>query len=613
MTDSPVPSAAVEEDVQTHPPTIAQLPFFTSGRHPRADLIGQCRGGEVFHTSGRDLLPRVREISLGLSALGMGPGDRVAIVSESRPEWLFADFAVLAAGAVTVPVYPTLSGGQIAHILRDCGASMAFVSTASQFEKLRTVLEQLPALQAVVIFEGSEPSPSRVRVVTLAALEAMGHARMMEAWGVAREFHDAARRVRPSDLATIIYTSGTTGEPKGVMLTHGNLVANIHGVLQVLDLTHEDVALSFLPLCHAFERMVAYVYMTVGIPVSFAESPETIARDLGVVRPTIMTGVPRAFEKLRARIAEKAHDASAVRRLLFDWAAGVATRRGAVLADGRRPFGLLAAAGALADRLVFTKIRAALGGRLRFAVSGSAPLDPGLARFFLGLGLPIIEGYGLTEAAPVLTVMPQHGLRFGSVGVALPNVELKTAPDGELLARGANVMQGYYNRPDETAEVLREGWLLTGDIGSIDADGYVRLTDRKKELIVTSGGKNIAPQPIEQRLRQHRFIAEAIVVGDRRHFPAALLMPDFHALARHWNLTPLEARERLAAPAVAAIFQPAIDDVNRDLAQFERIKRFVVVPEELTMASGLLTPTLKIKRRLFQERYAKEIDDVYKT
>jgi long-chain acyl-CoA synthetase len=541
----------------------------------------------------------------------MAAGDRVAILSESRPEWLFADFAVLAAGAVTVPVYPTLAPVQIVHVLRDCGASIAFVSTPAQFEKLRGVLDQLPALHTIVLFDGAPPPPARPRVVMLDTVAGMGHARMQGAWGVAREFHDAARRIRPSDLATIIYTSGTTGEAKGVMLTHGNLVANIEGVVSVLDLTDEDSALSFLPLCHAFERMVSYIYMTVGVSMAFAESPETVGRDLAVVRPTIMTGVPRAFEKLRARIADKAYDASPVRRIVFDWASRVATKRGTVLESGRRPFGALAVSSALADRLVFSKIREAIGGRLRFAVSGSAPLDPGLARFFLGVGLPIIEGYGLTEAAPALSLMPQNGIRFGTVGRPLPNVELKLAPDGELLARGPNIMRGYYNLPADTAATIVDGWLQTGDICSIDEDGYVRITDRKKELIVTSGGKNIAPQPIEQRLRQFRFIAEAIVVGDRRHFPVALIMPDFGALARHWNVTPLEARERLASPAVAAIFQPAIDEANEGLAQFERVKKFVVLPEELTMASGLLTPTLKIKRRLFQERYAKEIDDMY--
>lgn len=610
-TNSPASHATDDLDVQTRPKTIAELPFFASGRYPKPDLIGQCRNGEVVHTSGRDLLPRVRDLSLGLSSLGMVAGDRVAILSESRPEWLFADFAVLAAGAVTVPVYPTLSAEQTAYILRDSGAAIVFVSTASQFEKLRTVLEQIPTLHTVVMLDAAETRPGRVRVVSLAAVNEMGHAQLKTGWGVAREFHDAARRVRPDDLATIVYTSGTTGEPKGVMLTHRSLVSNIDGVIQVLDLTDEDVALSFLPLCHGFERMVAYIYMTVGISVAFAESVDTIARDLQIVRPTVMTGVPRVFEKLRARVFEKAQAAAPPRRALFRWAVSVALRRGRLLSRGAAIPATLRAATAIADRLVFSKIRAGVGGRLRFAVSGSAPLDPELGAFFYGVGLPIIEGYGLTETAPVLTVMPQHEIRFGTVGVPLPNVELKIADDGEILARGPNVMLGYYNRAEDTASAIADGWFHTGDVGSIDDRGYVRITDRKKELLVTSGGKKIAPQPIEQRLRQQRFIAEAVLIGDRRHFPAAVVMPDFAALARHWDVTPLEARERLATPIAQPLFQAGIDAVNKDLAQFERVKKFVVIPEELTMASGLLTPTMKVKRRLFEERYSQEIESMY--
>lgn len=599
-------------DVQTRPKTVAELPFFASGRFPKPDLIGQCRNGEVHYTSGRDLLPKVRDISLGLTSLGMAPGDRVAIMSESRPEWLFADFAVLAAGAVTVPVYPTLSADQTALILRDSGAVIAVVSTAVQLDKLLGVADKMPALHTIVAMDPVEARPSKVRSIALQAVSDLGHERMKAGWGVAREFHDGAKRIRPDDLATIVYTSGTTGEPKGVMLTHGNLVSNIDGVLQVLRVDDEDSALSFLPLCHAFERLVAYIYMTVGISVAFAESVETVARDLKVVRPTIMTGVPRVFEKLRARIVEKAQSASFVRRGLFNWAAGVASARGRVLSEGRSVSPPLRAASALAERLVFAKIRDAVGGRMRFAVSGSAPLDPELGRFFYGLGLPILEGYGLTETSPVLAVTPEERIRFGAVGKALPNVELRIAEDGEILARGPNVMRGYYNRPDDTNQVLIDGWFHTGDIGSIDDTGYVHITDRKKELIVTSGGKNIAPAPIEQRLRQQPFIAEAVLVGDRRHFATALLIPDFGALARHWNVNPLEARERLVTPQAVALFQAEIDAANKDLAQYERVKKFTVIPEELTMATGLLTPTMKIKRRLFEERYRDEIERMYR-
>jgi long-chain acyl-CoA synthetase len=371
------------------------------------------------------------------------------------------------------------------------------------------------------------------------------------------------------------------------------------------------VALSFLPLCHGFERMVAYIYLTVGISVAFAESIDTIARDLQLVRPTVMSGVPRVFEKLRARIFDKANQAPAPRRALFHWAVSVAMRRGRLLADRRALSVPLRLASAVAERLVFSKIKLGVGGRLRFAVSGSAPLDATLATFFYGAGLPILEGYGLTETAPVLCVMPLEHVRFGTVGPPLPNVDLRIADDGEVLARGPNVMQGYYRRPEETAAVLTDGWFHTGDIGRLDEAGFLCITDRKKELIVTSGGKKVAPQPIEQRLRQQPFVTEAVLVGDRRHFPAALLLPDVAALAATWGVTAAEARARIDSPEARALLQAALDAVNQDLAQFERVKKFAVFAEELTQANGMLTPTLKIKRRDFEERYRSEIDAMY--
>lgn len=608
---APMGQATDDLDVQTRPRTIALLPFFASGRYPKPDLIGQCRENGVDYTSGKDLLPKVRDISLGLSSLGMKPGHRVAILSESRPEWLFTDLAVLAGGGVTTPVYPTLSPDQIAFILADCEASIVIVSTSVQLEKLLSVLDRVPSVESIVMMSDGAATHGRVRIERLETVASMGHDRLRAGWGVAREFHDAARRVRPDDLATIIYTSGTTAEPKGVMLTHANLVANLDGVLQVLDLREEDVSLSFLPLCHGFERMVAYIYLTVGISVAFAESIDTIARDLQLVRPTVMSGVPRVFEKLRARIFDKANQAPAPRRALFHWAVRVAMRRGQLLGARRSLPATLRLTSAVADRLVFAKIRAGVGGRLRFAVSGSAPLDPELATFFYGAGLPILEGYGLTETAPVLCVMPLEHVRFGTVGPPLPNVELKIADDGEILARGPNVMQGYYGRPEDTAAVMTDGWFHTGDIGALDEAGFLRITDRKKEILVTSGGKKVAPQPIEQRLRQQPFVAEAVLVGDRRHFPAALLQPNIQALAAHWGVSAEQARTRIGTPELRSLMQAAVDAANEGLAQFERVKKFVLFTEDLTIANGMLTPTMKVKRRVFEDRYRAEIDGMY--
>lgn len=601
-----------DSGVQRLPRTIAELPFFASGRHPKPDLIGQCRGGEVHYTSGRDLLPKVRDIGLGLAALGMTAGSRVAILAESRPEWLFVDLAVLAAGAVSTPVYPTLTTEQVRFILRDAGTTIVVVSTAEQLQKVVAIAGDLPDLRAIVTMDGSTAGPlPGVRLVSLEEVAAIGHDRIRGGWGVAREFHDAARRVRPSDLAAIIYTSGTTADPKGVMLTHGNLVSNLQGVLQVLDLFESDVALSFLPLCHAFERMVAYIYLTVGISFAFAESIETIPRDLQLVRPTVMSGVPRVFEKLRARIYERAREAPAPRRAIFHWAARLASRRGRLLAAGTPLPPAMRLASSIADRLVYRKIREAVGGRLRFAVSGSAPLDPDLAAFFLGTGLTVLEGYGLTETSPVVSVMPLEKIRFGTVGPPLPNVDVRLADDGEVLVRGPNVMLGYYNRPDDTASVIDDGWFRTGDIATFDEAGFLRLTDRKREVIVTSGGKKIWPQPIEQRLRQHPLVAEAVVVGDRRHFPAVLLVPDLTALAAALQVAPDEARNRLETDDVRGRYRAVVDEVNRSLAQFERIKRFALIDADLSPTGGLLTPTMKVKRRVFEERYAAQIDALY--
>jgi long-chain acyl-CoA synthetase len=604
------------------PPTIAELPFFASGRFPKPDLIGRCHGDRVEQIPGRDVVERVRDISLGLTAMGMQPGDRVALLAESRPEWLLADFAVLAAGAVTVPIYPTLSVEQVAFILRDSEATLAIVSTPTQLGKILDAVRSAPGVRVVVVMDPPNdvhrngPGMLPLDVIGLAGVAARGHRRIMDGWGVGRAFHDSARRVQPADLATIIYTSGTTGEPKGVMLTHGNLVSNIAGIRGVLDLGPDDLALSFLPLCHAFERMVAYTYLASGVSIAFAESLDTVARDLKRVRPTIITGVPRVFEKLHAEVIRRGRTAGGIKRGIFDWAVRVAEARGARLPDGRPLSMALAWQSKLAERLVFRKVREGVGGRLRFAVSGSAALRPEIGRFFYGLGVPILEGYGLTEAAPVLAVTPLERIRFGTVGRPLPNVELRIAEDGEILARGPNVMAGYYKRPTETAEAIRDGWLHTGDVGSIDRDGVVRITDRKKELLVTSGGKKIAPQPIEAALRANELVQEAVLIGDGRRFPSALIVPDFAALCRQIGAAPpadaAAARALVARADVSKLVDAVVERVNDRLAQFERIKRFAVLPQELTVAAGELTPTLKVKRRVIETKYRDAIEALYR-
>ncbi|HEX5215621.1 MAG TPA: long-chain fatty acid--CoA ligase [Vicinamibacterales bacterium] len=609
----------MSEELEALPPTVAQLPMFVAGRFTRPDLIGRCGPATITTWTGREFVDRIRDVSLGLGTLGVKKGDRVALLSESRPEWLVADFAILTAGAVSVPIYPTLSAEQVAFILHDAEVSLVIVSTVAQFEKVRAAVAQTPSIRTIVMLEmpaadaaASAAQAGTPPVISLDAVAAAGHKRITDGWGVGREFLDTAKGVRPEDLAIIIYTSGTTGAPKGVMLTHGNLVANLKGCLDRFERRDDDVALSFLPLCHSFERIVAYVYLASGIAMIFAESIDTIARDLLRVRPTVMTGVPRVFEKLLARVTEKGRATPGLKRAIFDWAMKVAASRGEMLPEGRALSPWLALKSRLADRLVFQKIRDGVGGRLRYAVSGSAPLGVALGRLFHGLGLPILEGYGLTETSPVLCAMPLHAIRFGTVGPPLFNVELRISDDGEILARGPSVMASYFRRPADTAAALDGGWFHTGDIGELDDKGYLRITDRKKEVIVTSGGKKIAPAPIEARLREHPLVSEAVVIGEQRNFPAALLVPDLAALAAKLGVDTAAASARVGADDVRALFQQSVEMANAGLAQFEKIKKFVVLPEEFSMKTGELTPTLKVKRKVVDQKYREQIEAMYR-
>jgi long-chain acyl-CoA synthetase len=594
--------------------TLADLPFHIAERFPRRALLRHCRGNGVIEISGGEFVEQIRDVSVGLRELGLAAGDRIAVIAESRPEWCVTDLAVLVAGGVTVPVYPTLTAGQVRYILNDCGAALAVVSNRTQVDKIAAVRAQLARVPTVVVMDvDGRQWPEGV--ATWPDVAARGRERLVSDADARRSFEERPAAIARDALATIVYTSGTTGEPKGVMLTHGNILSNVEAAVELLRVTEHDVALSFLPLSHAFERIVIYTYLYAGAYTAFAESPETLARDLVTVRPTLMTAVPRVFEKLHDRIQDAAARGSAIRRSLFRWAIGVGLRRSAAVRSGRPVGTLLAMQDRLADRLVFRKIRRATGGRLRVLVSGSAPLPLRIAEFFDAVGLTILEGYGLTEASPVLTVNPPGRPKFGTVGRALAGVELRIADDGEILARGPNIMPGYYNNPEATLAVLEpEGWLHTGDIGTLDADGYLTITDRKEDLILTSIGKHVAPQPIENELRRHPLVAEAILLGDRRKFIAALLVPDFPALER--RLTTMGrtggTRDALATrPDVMALFQEVVDTVNATLPPFETIKRFALIPSEFTVAGGEVTPTMKVKRRVVEDRWRAVIEKLY--
>lgn len=600
--------------------TLADLPFHVSGRYPKSVLIRRCQAeaADVTELSSREFFEQVRDLSLGLGALGVEAGDRVAILSESRPEWLLADYAALTRGAVTVPIYPTLPEAQVRYILADSGACAVVASDESQAAKVRAVWPELPDLRVLVVVDRAPDAappaePAGREELSLVDAAARGHRRLMDEEGLGRMYKEAAAAIPADRLATIIYTSGTTGEPKGVMLSHGNIVSNVLAADSVISVTDDDEALSFLPLSHAFERMVCCLYLYKGVTISFAESLDTIARDLQGVRPTTLTGVPRVYEKLHARIHDAVAQAPAVRRSLFHWALGVGGAASRAARAGRSAPLATRLQLAPADRLVLSKVRERLGGRVRFVVSGSAPLDVPVAEFLFAIGVPVVEGYGLTETAPVLTVNPLEAPRPGSVGVAVPGVEIRIAADGEILARGPNVMQGYYHKPEATAEVIVDGWFHTGDIGRLDDDGYLTITDRKKEIIVTAGGKNVAPTPIEAELKRSPLVAEAVLVGNRRPCIAALLVPDFDALAQELG-TPAgaDAREAVAARSdVKERLEAVVAAVNADLPRHEQIKEFAALPAEFSIATGELTPTLKVKRRVVEERWGDAIEALY--
>jgi len=594
--------------------TLADLPFHVRDQFSKSQHIRQCQADGFDDVSSRELFERIRELSLGFNQFGLNQGDRVALVADSCPEWTITDLAILTAGAVTVPIYPTLAAGQMKGILADCAARLVIVSDETQAEKLRSVRSELPNLEAMVVIDQEAKCLKNENEHLLASVAKGGRDRLVSEDGLEKRFRDTAQSISPDAIATIIYTSGTTGEPKGVMLTHQNLLSNLHAVSQVIPISSDDTALSFLPLSHSLERMVLYKYLYSGVTVAFAESLETIKRDLLAVRPTVMSGVPRVYEKVHARVLESVSQASSIRQLLFRWALRVGRLRSNASLSGKSIPLHVRFQHLFADRLVFSKIRSVTGGRLREIISGGAPLGDETAEFFFAIGLPITEGYGLTETAPVLTVNPKGRWKIGTVGVAIPGVTLRIADDGEVLARGPNIMAGYFNMQEATEAVLRDGWFHTGDIGTLDEDGYLTITDRKKDILVTASGKNVPPGPIESLLKRDPMITEAVLIGDRRRFVTALIVPNLPVIQQRMVngealASPLE--ELLVREDVRALFQSVVDEVNGQLSQFEQVKRFALLPTEFTIASGELTPTMKVRRRMIENRWKIAIEELY--
>jgi len=573
--------------------------------NPRAQMVRRADRWESIPS--QEFLRRVAGLSTALVELGVKPGDRVGLFSANRPEWHTADFAINGAGGVTVPVYFNESPDRMTYILKHCGAKVVLVVGAAQLRKLLNARKELPELEQILVADGGAEIPSEcLRYETLIASAG--------ATDVA-SYRMRASQVLPGQLASLIYTSGTTGEPKGVMLTHNNFCSNVHDVGHdfKLDPTN-DVALSFLPLAHVYGRTLDYIFIFGGAVLAYVETVEAVAQALGEVHPTIIAAVPRFFEKIYARLVEQGSKNTGVKRMIFDWAMKVAERATPWRAMGASASALLKAQWKLADKLVYKKIRAGTGGNLRIVSSGGAPLSQALAEFFWTVGIPIYQGYGLTETSPIVSSnYPAN--RMGSSGKPIPNVQVRGAEDGEILVKGPCVMQGYYKNPEATREVLsEEGWFSTGDIGYVDKDNYLFITDRKKDLIKTAAGKFVAPQPIENALKTSPYILNAMVVGDRRKFIAALLVPNAATVAAKAadHGIKFTSHEELAShPWVHALIEAEVKRLTVHLAQYETIKRFALLPEDFTFDNGSLTFTLKLKRRVVEQQYGSVIESLY--
>jgi long-chain acyl-CoA synthetase len=587
--------------------TLSQVFLNTIKTFVKDDLLAAKADGRYVPISTEEFARRVRHLSLGLADLGLGAGDKLVIFSENRPEWTITDFAVLCAGAVTVPIYTSLMPEQVKYIINDSDAKIVVCSNRTLWLKVEAVRHELPSVHHFVLIEEAGPQG----VVSLS--EVMGRGKVIAAADPGL-FEKRALAVKPGDLASIIYTSGTTGVPKGVMLTHANFVANSKALDAVTEFSVKDTILSFLPLSHVLERMTTFSWIYKGASIYHAESIETVAENLLEVRPTIMISVPRLFDKIYAKVMDNILAASPAKRKIFFWAIGVGKKYGAKkIRHQPIPWGL-GLQRKIAAKLVYGKIIEKTGGRVHFFVSGGAPLSADVAEFFYAIGITILEGYGLTETSPVLACNTFEKMKFGAVGPPVPGVEIKIAPDGEILAKGPNVMKGYYKKEQETREAFENGWFKTGDIGHIDGEGFLVVTDRKKDILVTAGGKNVAPQPIENLLKANPYIQTAVVVGSGRKFISALVLPDFDKLEAyaHKNGIAFGSRKELVGKEEIVSFMLAeIDRSTPHLASYERIKKVVLLDREFD-ADTELTPSLKVKRHIVEKVFKPLIDLLYK-
>jgi long-chain acyl-CoA synthetase len=587
--------------------TVSQVVLNAIDSYDKQDLMLQKKEGKYISFSSRDFAVTVKHFSLGLGELGLEAGEKLVIFSENRPEWVMTNCANMCLGGVSVPIYTTLSPEQIQFIIEDSDTKIVVFSSVELWEKLKSIRHSLTNVTHYVTFE----SEAHEGILTFRDVMERGKKR---AEAEPERFINTALSIKSDDLACIIYTSGTTGSPKGVMLTHGNLASNLEAVCQIIEFTDKDTSLSWLPLSHSFEHLVTIAYIHKGVTIAFAERPETIIDNLAEIQPHLLTSVPRLYEKFYAGIMDNVLNSSTLKKKIFFWAVKTGKKHSQKKLTSQKISSFLEWKRKIAHKLVFSKIIAKTGGRIRILVSGAAPLSKNIADFFGGIGMTILEGYGLTETAPAISLNTFENVKFGTVGKPVPGVEVKIAADGEILAKGPNIMRGYYKKEAETAEVFDGEWFKTGDIGFIDEDGFITITDRKKDIIVTAGGKNVAPQLIENLLKTNPFITNVLVLGDRRKFISALIVPEFEKLeayAKENSIDYADREELLKSERIKKMMEAQVEAATQNLAQYEKIKKFALLDRDFTINEGELTPTLKVKRNIIEKKYSSLIDSFY--
>lgn len=578
--------------------------------HDLDDALNYKRDGEWKSISSGEMISRIESIALGLYSLGFRKGDKAAILAANSPEWTLADAGCQFAGIVDVPIYTTLAVNSIKYILNDSEAKIIFLENRAEYDRIAEILAESGSIEKLIFFDAGDVDLPNA--LSLSQLEAAGERLEDQRLDLLAELTAA---VRADDLATLIYTSGTTGEPKGVILTHSNIISNVIDAGEKYDFSIHDISLSVLPLTHVFERSAMYLYIFNGMSVFYAESVDKVPENLRDVRPTIFVGVPRIFEKVYAKAKLKAAQTGGLKEKIFDWAIEVAKEFALQNEKHETVSFFLSLKHRVADALVYSKLREFFGGRLRACITGGAALPDDIFLIFTGAGITIMQGYGLTETSPVITSSNPSEVKLGTVGKPIRNMRVRIAEDGEIEALGPGVMLGYYNKPDATRDAFTDdGWFKTGDIGQIDDEGFLRITDRKKELFKTSGGKYIAPSPIEQMIRSSRFVSQVVLVGNERKFAAALLVPNFEMLESYVKLKGLDARTPAAMcahPRIINLIERQIESATQSLARFEKVKKVALLENELSVEGGELTPTLKIKRRVVEEKYRDVIESLY--